>query len=725
MAEEGRVRLGRRWLRKDGDVSNQVSGEAGTVLQAGGVQGGIHVYQGRGGRWPKPSQLPLAPHGFVDREWAIDHLDGLSDPASPDPSGAQLRVSTLTGPPGVGKSALAIHWAHRVKDRFPDGTLFVDMQGYGPGSAVDPATALDGFLRAFGLQPEEIPVEPYQRASLFRSMVEGKRLLIVLDNVNSTGQVRPLIPATTRCFVLVTSRSKLAGLGAREAASRMNVDVLSTEESLRLLSELIGQDRVQRERSAATLLAELCGHLPLALRVVADRALDRPDCSLHDLADEVRNESSRLDALAVLDDELSDTRAVFSWSYHLLPEELRATFRALALHPGPTFDVRAVAVLADVDDVAARHRLRALVDVHLLIEEAPGRFKLHDLMRSYARERSLDEDSQTSRTEAVRRLQGWYLARLEATRQKVLPFAPSVALMPGVPDETVFGSAGEAMGWFAAERANVIAVLDDALARGHYDVGWKLPVLATGPLELGWYLSEWRHVHEVGRRAAVAAGDELGEALNEVLLGDAMWRQGDPQRASEHYRRALRSAEGLSEGWVAAFAARGLGLLEQERGDVVAARQHFESALVALRREGHRRGEALSLSSLAVCARMAGNVEDAISMGFEALEILDALADAWSVAWVRLSLSESLGMAERHDEAVVQLHLAAGTFRDIGDPKGEVLALTPLAAALEDRGDLAAAREALTRAGDLFERMNDPRADDMRRRADSLPGPDA
>jgi tetratricopeptide (TPR) repeat protein len=627
----------------------------------------------------------------------------------------------------VGKSALAVHWAHGVKERFPDGNLFVDMQGYGPGAAVDPGSVLEGFLRAFGLPPEQIPVEMHQRASLFRSVVNGKRLLIVLDNASSTGQVRHLLPATTQSFVLITSRSKLAGLGAREAATRMNVDVLSSEESLELLSELLGAERVTRERPAATLLVELCGHLPLALRVLADRARDRPERSLQELADELAGESrSRLDALEVVEDELSDTRAVFSWSYRQLPDSLRNTFRALGIFPGSTFEVRTVAVLVDADEVTIRRRLRALVDLHLVVERTPERFMLHDLLRAYARERALIEDSQISRTEALRKLQSWYLAALDAARQRVLPYAPSVTLMPGGVDHDVsFDSPGDAMRWFVVERANVMATLEEAQAVGHYDFCWKLPVVVSGLLELGWYLPEWQHVHEVGRRAATAIGDRLGQAANELLLGDAMWRQGDPERAAELYKRAAALAEGAAQGWIAAFATRGLGLLREERGDSEAARSYFRRSLAIFRRIGHRRGEAMTLLSLAAGAGAEGDANAGVVMGLQAVDMLNALGDEWSVAWGRVSVAENLVVAGRHDEALEQLRLSAVAFREIGDPQGEVLALVPLAAASEQRRDLVAACEALARAADLCDEIGDQRAEEMRRRAESLAERDA
>lgn len=703
-------------------TSNEFTGKANSILQAGSIQGGVHVHH-VGPTLPTPNQLPMAPSLFVNREAAIRRLDHFVDPtAATGPRDRNVAVVTVAGPPGVGKSALAVHWAHRVKDSFPDGALFVDMQGYSSSAALDPGSALGSFLRALGTSPETIPLNLQDRAALFRSVVAGKRLLILVDNVRSTAQVRHLIPATTECLVLVTSRSRLAGLGTREATTRVNLDVLTPEQSMQLLAELLGEERVDQERVAALRLAELCGFLPLALRVLCDRAADKPEASLHDLVHEVEGERSRLDVLAVAEDELSDTRAVFSWSYRSLTPDLRKLFRFLGLHPGTQVSMEVAAALAGTDVSTARRLLRALVDVHLVSEPAPGRFEQHDLLRLYGQELTYAEDGQAVRTDALRRALGWYLAAVDAARQAVLPFAPSVPLMPVSADFQVrFESPSRATSWFAVERPNLMAALHEAMDLGQYDFCWKLPIVATGLFEVGWHLKDWEYVHRLGEKAAATVGDPFGEALNVLLLGDAMWRQGNLDQAATEYRRAAELGRILSAKWVEGFAMRGLGLLEEELGNVTAARQHFESSLEILRRAHHRRGEAMSLLSIGTCARMQGDPLAGVARGFEALEILHQIGDQWTAAWAQISIAASLRMAGREAQAIDELRLSIATFREIGDANSEVLALTPLVDLLESRHDHADARQALLRIAELYDEMNNPLAEQARERAAAIP----
>ncbi|MEU5992124.1 NB-ARC domain-containing protein [Spirillospora sp. NPDC047418] len=452
-------------------AANEFEGDAGTVVQAQSIQGGIRI----GGRrtLPPPRQLPLDVSGFVNREASLRALDALltdttTEAAATAADGVRaVVVSAVSGAPGIGKTALALHWAHRSRMLFPDGDLYVDMRGHGPGRPVTAGEALDGFLRALGAPPEAIPADADQRASIYRTLLDGKRVLVVVDNAASPADIRPLLPGARGCFALVTSRSTLAGLVAREGAARVTLDVLSPEESVDLLATVLGTGRVAADLAAALRVAELSGHLPLALRVVAEHAAGRPELSLAGLVAELEDERHRLDALATEEDELSDVRAAFSWSYRALSEPLRRTFRLLGLHAGPDIGVGAAPALLGADPATTGRRLRGLTAAHLLRETSNGRFRLHDLLRAYARERAAAEDPQQERTRAIRRMLAWYLLTVDAGRRLILPYSHAIPLVPteGI-DVPEFASAQEAAQWFERERPNVLAALRLAADRG-------------------------------------------------------------------------------------------------------------------------------------------------------------------------------------------------------------------------------------------------------------------
>ena len=310
----------------DGGVANDFSGSGESVVQASTIHS-VHFHNSGRPHSTPPRQLPGDIGGFVNRLSSLARLDGLLGPSgAADRSVSAPHVVVIVGAPGVGKTALALHWAHLVREHFPDGQLYIDMRGYGSEYPLESEQAIDIFLRSLNVAPESIPIDLDERASLYRSILGDKKMLIVLDNASSARQIRQLLPGSRGCFVLVTSRSRISGLVAREGAIRMSLDVLSSDDSLRLLAEIIGEDRIDAEIRSAERVAVLCGFLPLALRVVAERTAGRPHMRLSELVDELTSEQSRLDALAAEVDELTDVRAAFSWSYRALAHEHRHIF---------------------------------------------------------------------------------------------------------------------------------------------------------------------------------------------------------------------------------------------------------------------------------------------------------------------------------------------------------------------------------------------------------------
>lgn len=710
-------------MTDESGAANEYSGEANAVMQAGSIHGDVYLAGARR-RFTPPRQLPLGPSSFVNRRADINRLDELLDvhASAEHESRSTAVVSAVAGAPGVGKTALALHWAHRVRSRFPDGALYVDMHGYGPGPALMPEQALDLFLRALGLPADGIPETLDERAALFRTVLDGKRILVLIDNASSSTQVRHLLPASPECCTVVTSRSSLPSLVAREGAVRVTLDVLSPGESVQLLGELMGASRVDADPASALRVAELCGHLPLALRIVAERAINRPRLSLAELIDELVGEQHRLDAMASEEDELSDTRAVFSWSYRALSPELRKTFCLLGTHSGPDIGVEAAAALIGDDAAAVRRQLRALTDAHLLQEKSKNRFHLHDLVRVYSVERALAEESQEDRIKATRRLLTWYLLTADAGRRAILPFSASFPLVPagGITAVERFESGPEAMHWFDIERLNLQAVLRQASELAQLDIVWKLAIAMSSYLELGSYWTEWEDIVTVGLTAAQTLGDRLGEAASLSILGDAAWRDGRPDEAIERYERTADIAHEIAVGWLQGFGLRGQGLIHEERGHLDTASALFESALEVFRTSGFRRGEGMSLLSLGKCARALGDLQSALARGTAAVEIFEEIGDTWTVAWGSLDLGASYVAAGRLVEAMTVLRTAVAIFDDFGDRRCQAQSLVLLGDVFRESGDRRAAADCWRQASEFYELLADPRAHEVREQLANL-----
>lgn len=687
------------------------------VVQVGELRGDVNLRHGR--PLPAPNQLPIGPSNFVNRTAGLEIFRQFihARPSSPhQPAGT--RIVAINGPPGVGKTALALHWAHQNLTLFPDGTLYIDLQTYSPAIAVSTANALEAFIRAFGVAPEYIPGELNDRSALFRSLVSQRRMLVIIDNAASSAQVRPLLPASPECHVVVTSRTSLSGLTAREGAMPVRLDVLSPEESVELLFQLArGGSHIGSGDPALQRVAELCGYLPLTLRLVGERAASRPGLSFAELADEIVSEQDRLDQLAEDEDELTDTRAVFSWSYQALPPDLKEAFRLLGLHAGPEFRAGPVAALLGSDMRTATRRLRSLSKANLVRETAPGTFRLHDLLRIYARELVLAEESQERRTHAVRRELSWYLLTTDTGRRALLPYSTSVDLVPAQSLEIAdhFDSGADAMEWFLSERLNILAAVRQSMEIGQFDITWKIAVISSGFLELSSYWPEWQATQELGLEAARTLGDRIGEALNTLLLGDAIWRSGDLDKARNLYEQSGAIGHDLKAWRVEAYSLRGVGLTYQEQGYHDSAIPLFEASLSLFREAGFKRGEGMSLASLGKCAAALGDPRRAVAANREAIALLEDIEDTWSAAWTRLALAAALEQVSEDTEAIGTLQLAADVFGQFRDRQCEGAALTAMGRVYNRIGDRDRAEEAWRRALDLYEGVDDSRADEVQR----------
>ena len=510
---------------------------------------------------PPPRQVPAVTPYFTGRAAELAVLGRLADQAA---AGGATQVVVITGTPGVGKTTLANHFCQRAAGRFPDGQLHVNLRGFDPGGQpLDASAALRGFLEGLGVKPASVPADPDAQAALYRTRVNGRRLLIVLDNAREVEQVRRLIPGSAGCLVLVTSRDGLPGLVA-QGAQVLTLAPFTEEDALRFLALRLGAGRVEREPAATADLLRLCARLPLAMSVAAAHAAAHPRFPLSALAGELR--SRALDQLDTGDEETS-ARAVFSWSYHYLSEPGQQLFRLLGAHPGPDTGVAAAASLAAMPAGPARAALRELSRAHLAEENQPGRFAVHDLLRAYAAELAAEADGPDRLRAAELRLLDHYLHTGHAAAALLAPSRDCGALAPPAPGVLTEppGTADAAMAWFTAESRTLLAACSLAAGRGPAAHGWQLPwVIAPYLISQG----RWDDFAAT-QRAAVAAAERTGDLRGlghaHHHLGYALDLAGDAQAAEAHVRLALDAFTQAGDDAGRALALHGLAQALRDR----------------------------------------------------------------------------------------------------------------------------------------------------------------
>src|SRR5918999_1801590 len=403
-----------------------------------------------------PRQLPPAIRGFVGRAAEQERLSALlAENCGNSPA---VMIAMLTGSPGVGKTALAVHWAHTVGDRFPDGTLYLDLRGHGGQAPRAPEEVLEEFLRDLDVPLESIPAELDARARLFRSVLHRRRMLIVLDDAASAEQVLPLLPASPGCAVIVTSRNRLSQLAVRQGACSIPVGLLPAPEATELLRLIVGESRTRTEPKAAADLVGKCAGLPLALRIVAERLAVHTHLDLADIAAELAAERGRL---AGLEAEDASVRTAFALSHRSLPADTARVFRLLAMHPGPDLTSEPLGALTGLGAARARRQLDRLAKAHLLEETGRDLYRFHDLLRCYAAELLNTDGDVPEQESAERRLLAWYAHSAAAADSMLGPYGrnyqPSLDAPPELCHPKTFGSPQEAIRWYRAERANLVA----------------------------------------------------------------------------------------------------------------------------------------------------------------------------------------------------------------------------------------------------------------------------
>lgn len=683
---------------------------------------------------PVPAQLPPAVPGFAGRGAELARLDAVLAQAERERSAGSVAVviSAVSGTAGVGKTSLAVHWAHRVAPRFPDGQLYVNLRGFDPsGRPVEPAEAVRGFLDALGAPEAGIPDGAQAQAALYRSLVAGKRVLVVLDNARDASQVRPLLPGSPGCLVLVTSRSDLAGLVAAEGAYPVGLDLLTTAEASDLLARRLGEARVAGEPEATGEIIDRCARLPLALSIAAARAAARPGFPLTAIAAELRDADATLDPFGGTD-LATDVRAVFSWSCQALTGGAARLFRLLGLHPGPGIGAEAAASLAATGVSGARALLAELTGAHLLTEPSPGRYTCHDLLRAYAREQVQAQDSPQARGAAVRRVLEYFLHASHAATALVEPNMAMVPLEspgPGVAAVTGLATAGDGVAWFTAEHAALAAAVQLAADAGLAAHAWQLVLGLTSDLLRRGRWDEHAAACHAALAAVRRAGDTAGEAHVLMALGMGYSRSGRFREAEPLFHQALQLLE-TAGGYLCsqAMAHHGLTWLAEHRQRPADMLRHTQAAYALWRAAGNQLMHVATLNDIGYCHALAGDYQQAISYCERALPAVQELGDVSMESNTWHSLGHIYHQLGSHQRAIACYERSAAMSRDLADLFNEADTLSRLGEVHHSAGDLRAARRAWTQALRIFEETGHPEAWRIRARlraAAGSPGPPA
>lgn len=613
---------------------------------------------------PRPQQLPRDPSVFVGRETELAELE-----ATPGP----VIVSAISGTAGVGKTALALRWAHRAAPGFPDGCLYADLRGFGPQPPLDPIVVLDGFLRSLGVDAEHRPSGLADLAARYRTELAEARVLVVLDNAESAEQVRPLLPGGSTSRVVVTSRDSLAGLVARDGARRLDLDLLPADAALDLLRRLIGS-RVDAEPDAARTLAQQCARLPLALRVAAELAVSRRGGTLGELVAELGLQARKLDLLAAGGDPMTAVRAVFSWSYRQLPAPAADAFRLLGLHPGRDIDGYAAAAL--LGTTQAHDVLATLVRGHLL-DEQDGRYRMHDLLRTYARELASTSEIDPATTRLIDHYV--YTASLamdvavEYEKDRRPRVEPPESASPEFPDVAA------ANAWLDAERANLIALAPHGSAR---QVG-RLSAILHRYLDNGGFYHEAQLLHA---SAARTAEPDVRAAIL-CNLGVIFWRIDRPQEALDKYLRALDVARDNGDRTIEVRALNNIGLVDEHLGRYEEALRRFADAARVAGEVGDRPGQARALDNLGNVTEYLGRYDEALEHKQQALAIAREIGDLGGEASTLNNLGNVYERTGDHHTALAHYRQALEIGRRIGQAEIEGHALDNVGAAYRHIGD--------------------------------------
>jgi len=670
---------------------------------------------------PVPAQLPADIPDFTGRSGQVEQLRGLLAGAGGEDSPGAVRVVLVVGPGGQGKTTLGVHAAHLLRGEFPDGQLYASLLG--ATQPVDPAEVLARFLRDLGEDPARIPLDAEERAALYRTRLDGKRVLIVLDDARGIEQVRPLLPGSASCAVLITARNWLPELAG---GAVLDLDVLSEGEARALFTAIVGARRVDAEPGAAGQVLTACAGLPLAIRIAGARLATRGNWSIRTLAGRLSDERSRLDELRV--GNLA-VRASFEVSFTTLPGPAAPggpaparVFGLLGLWTGPTISLPgAAALLGEAEDDVAE-ALDVLFDAHLLESPEPDRYGFHDLLRVYAADRARTGETEQNRTATITRVLTWYLHTVEAAATIIsaqharLPLGP----LPAGVQPLGFASLDEALAWCEAERAGLAAATRLAASSGLHEIAWKLPAAAMSFYYRRSHWGDWVATHRAGLESAREIGDRQAQAWMLNDLGMAYGVQHMPE-AVDCFEQALELSGVHSERGARAAANVAQAYVDLGRFDE--AWSAAERSLAIQRQQGNRYLEGVSLGILGRASRELGQFTNAVEQLELALTIFRELGQQYGEADCLTDLADALLCLDQVDAAIARLRESLAISREIGAVHAEAVTLQLLGHALGRSGDQGQARSQLTEALRLFEELGDrAHADEVRTALAGLDG---
>ncbi|MCK2239726.1 MULTISPECIES: tetratricopeptide repeat protein [unclassified Crossiella] len=702
------------------DVHNQISGSVtGHVVQAGTINQLVLSPPAPLPAASAPRQLPPALRDFAGRADQLAALDTLLS-THPRTSPATMALAVLDGTAGVGKTTLAVHWAHRAQHHFPDGTLYADLRGYGPSAPVAPALVLAAFLRDLGVAEDRVPAELDAQTALYRSLLAERQTLILLDNAGSADQVRPLLPGAPECLVLVTSRANLTGLAVAEAATPLTVDLFTSAEAEDLVRGIIGPERADTEAAAVAELIRLCARLPLALRVAATRIAVRPHTTVADVVEDITSEESHLDTLSSSGDDRSAVRTVFDWSYTQLPADQALLFRRLGLHPGPEFGVEAAAVLAGIEPARAYRLLEALTATHLVEPVGRRRYRCHDLLHAYAAHRADNDDTAEDRRSATVSVITWYARIAQFADRLVFPglwFLDSTLAQVGA--DVPLADRAQALAWLDAELDNLGTALRAAVRHQLHEPALCLAEAArflTFRQRALWAVRVDMHTHGVD--LAQRIGNRAAAAWLFTLRANTYSDLGRLAEAEADYRSELALAEELDNPRRHYGALVGLGQVRQSQHRFEEALAYFRRALPTARRVGGGRPEAIVEANLGEISLELGQFRQALTHAERELQLRRQAGDQVGEADVMHRTAVARQALGEHERSIDIAGRAAALFRQLaGAEQYLATALVTAATSWEHLGDLARAHQLLQEAAALLDGFDEAQAEALATRA--------